>query len=302
MIIIYLSLLIIFILFLCPRNILKSISSKRLHHKTIWISQPHQYNPSITSNHVVAIRKSHQSLYNWYDTILTSFYMKPYSNILLYHTHLSKMISLDLNLEDPRIIYYQETYYIIAVKYQHPEIIPHLITLSSDFKIIRVKAFDMSPFPTPYRQKNWNFFITPTHELLLITDIYPEFIIRSVNMDTLETTILVKHNTTNFFPASNGFLRCSTTFIPWINNTLLGALHVKHQLTIRTLFCTIQDHYPYQLVSYTPVYHVQNKLIEFISGLTWNSTKTRLVCSFGIEDYQGIVIEVDPNELEFITP
>ena len=292
------------LLWVTPRSCMCSISSQFLPHRLVWESEKNHYNPSMTAHttdtdngSVLAIRHNYQHFDNWLSTVFNAP-LKFENDLVLFHgPSYSRRTTLGINMEDPRIFYHDGTHYIIAVKYDGTNIIPHLITLHTDLTVQSVRSFSMEDFTSPYRQKNWVFFTDNQGQLLLLTDVHPELIIRKVDMGTMRLSIVVQHNTKEVF-RHQGYTRCSTSFVTWKDGTLLCALHLKHQLTIRTLFFCIQGSYPYLPVSYSPLYHVQNKLIEFASGLSLDSMGKRLWLSLGIENHKGLVVELNPEEIE----
>ena len=91
-------------------NVFTTIKSQFLPHNTIWKSNSHEYNPSI-SNNIIAIRYCNQSSLNWWGALL-GCYVSYQNDIILYHgQNYSLKIVLHSNMEDPRIFYYQGTYY-----------------------------------------------------------------------------------------------------------------------------------------------------------------------------------------------
>ena len=210
-------------------------------------------------------------------------------------------INLNINLEDPRIFYHNNYYYIIAVDSStiKDNILPKLIKLDSKLNIINIKQFDTSEFKKPVRQKNWNLFKDKHDNFLMITDVYPKMIIKKVNLENTNILDKVEHDTSNFFPEiyKKAFIRCSTNFIPWKNNQLICILHLKKLIYIRSFFLVIENTYPYRPVKYSKIYHFFNERIEFVSGIQWRNDK--IVISLGVNDYKGYVTEVDPNDIEF---
>jgi len=304
--------IILFILILfCKAFYFSKLNGNKLSNKIIWESNINEYNPSI-SNNIIAIRYCNQEFNNIIFSYAKSFIFKIHknliNNILIYVN--KNRINLNLPLEDPRIFYHNNKYYIIAIdsnkfyKIDKRNYIPKLIKLDNKFNIINILPFDMSEFKKPITEKNWNLFKDKHDNVLMITDVYPKLIIKKVNLENAHILAKVEHDTENFFSKNykKFFIRCSTNFIPWKDNQLICILHLKKFhfkiIYIRSFFFVIEGSYPYQPVKYSKIYHFFNERIEFVSGLQWRNNK--ILVSLGVNDYKGYVTEIDPNDIEFI--
>jgi len=123
-------------------------------------------------------------------------------------------------------------------------------------------------------------------------------IIRKVDLHNAKLLDGIKYNTSNFFPYYKYYIRCSSNFIPWKNNQLICILHLKKNITIRSIFFTIEDKYPYKPINYSKIYTFFNSYIEFVSGIGWKNNK--IIVALGKDDYQGYLVEINPNDIEFI--
>jgi len=278
------------------------LNGKRLNNKIVWESNINEYNPSIANN-TIAIRYCNIEKKNLVSLIKYVILQKQktiMNNIIIYKNYISK--NLNINLEDPRIFYYKNNYYIIAVDSDtiKNNIIPKLIKLDSKLNIINIKQFDISEFKIPVKQKNWNLFKDKHDNILMITDVYPKMIIKKVNLENANIISKVEHDTTNFFPNmyKKFFIRCSTNFIPWKDNKLICILHLKKLLYIRSIFFVIENTHPYRPIKYSRIYHFFNERIEFVSGIQWRNNK--IIVALGVNDYKGYLIEIEPNDIEFL--
>jgi hypothetical protein len=278
------------------------LNGKKLNNRIFWESNTHEYNPSIANN-IIAIRYCNiekKNLFSLIKYIILQEQKKIKNSIIIYKNNIT--INLNINLEDPRIFYHNNYYYIIAVDSAtiKDNILPKLIKLDNNLNIINIQQFDISKFKKPVRQKNWNLFKDKHDNILMITDVYPKMIIKKVNLENTNILTKVEHNTSNFFPNiyKKAFIRCSTNFIPWKNNQLICILHLKKLIYIRSFFFTIENTYPYRPVKYSKIYHFFNERIEFASGIQWRNDK--IVISLGINDYKGYVTEIDPSDIEFL--
>lgn len=307
LIILTIIIIIFFIITLfCKSFHFSKLNGKRLNNKIIWESNINEYNPSI-SNNIIAIRYCNQEFNNIIFSYIKNFIFKTHknliNNILIYDN--KNRINLNLSLEDPRIFYHNNKYYIIAIdsnkfyKINKRNYIPNLIKLDRNLNIINIQQFDISEFKKPVKQKNWNLFKDKHDNILMITDVYPKMIIKKVNLENTNILTKVEHDTSNFFPEiyKKAFIRCSTNFIPWKDNQLICILHLKKLVYIRSFFFTIEDTYPYRPIKYSKIYHFFNERIEFASGIQWRNDK--ILVGLGVNDYKGYVTEIDPNDIEF---
>jgi len=287
--------IILFLIFLSLLIRVILLDGEKIPNKILWESMPNEFNPSFANN-VIAIRYSNWDRKNWDWLLKNRLKGKEYSDIILYKNNIRKQ--LNLNLQDPRIFYNKNNYYIIAVKSvnYNQEIIPQLITLNSNLEIEKTTEFNIKE--KPVKQKNWNLFTDKNSNILIITDVYPEMIIRKVDLHNAKLLDGIKYNTSNFFPYDKYYIRCSSNFIPWKNNQLICILHLKKNITIRSIFFTIEDKYPYKPINYSKIYTFFNSYIEFVSGIGWKNNK--IIVALGKDDYQGYIVEINPNDIEFI--
>ena len=299
--IIIISIILFILTFIYKLFYFSKLNGKKLNNRIFWESNTHEYNPSIANN-IIAIRYCNiekKNLFSLIKYIILQEQKKIKNSIIIYKNNIP--INLNINLEDPRIFYHNNYYYIIAVDSStiKDNILPNLIKLDRNLNIINIQQFDISEFKKPVRQKNWNLFKDKHDNILMITDVYPKMIIKKVNLENTNILTKVEHNTSNFFPNiyKKAFIRCSTNFIPWKNNQLICILHLKKLIYIRSFFFTIENTYPYRPVKYSKIYHFFNERIEFASGIQWRNNK--ILVALGVNDYKGYVTEIDPNDIEF---
>ena len=299
--IIIISIILFILTFIYKLFYFSKLNGKKLNNRIFWESNTHEYNPSIANN-IIAIRYCNiekKNLFSLIKYIILQEQKKIKNSIIIYKNNIP--INLNINLEDPRIFYHNNYYYIIAVDSAtiKDNILPKLIKLDNNLNIINIQQFDISEFKKPVRQKNWNLFKDKHDNILMITDVYPKMIIKKVNLENTNILTKVEHNTSNFFPNiyKKAFIRCSTNFIPWKNNQLICILHLKKLIYIRSFFFTIENTYPYRPVLYSKIYHFFNERIEFVSGIQWRNDK--ILVGLGVNDYKGYVTEIDPNDIEF---
>ena len=303
-----LSIILILMIIIYKSFYFSKLNGKKLNNSIIWSSNVNEYNPSITNN-IIAIRRCNIKKKNIILSYINNNILKKekimnFSSIIIYTN--KNRIDLNISLEDPRIFYHNNKYYIIAIdartyyKNNKRNFIPKLIKLDNNFNLINILQFDMSEFKKPITQKNWNLFKDKHDNILMITDVYPKMIIKKVNLENANILAKVEHDTQNLFPSiyKKIFIRCSTNFIPWKNNQLICILHFKkYYIYYRSFFFVIEDTYPYRPIKYSKIYHFFNERIEFVSGIQWRNDK--ILVSLGVNDYKGYVTEIDPNDIEF---
>ena len=302
LILIIISIILFLLTFIYKLFYFSKLNGKKLNNTIIWESNTYEYNPSIANN-IIAIRYCNIEKKNLFSLIKFFILQKQktiINNIIIYKNNIRK--NLYINLEDPRIFYHNNNYYIIAVDSDtiKNNIIPKLIKLDENFDIINILSFDISEFKKPVKQKNWNLFKDRNSNILMITDVYPKMTIKKVNLENVNILAKYEHDTSNFFPDiyKKSFIRCSTNFIPWKNNQLICILHLKkYYIYYRSFFFTIEDTYPYRPIKYSKIYYFFNERIELASGIQWRNNK--ILVGLGVNDYKGYVTEIDPNDIEF---
>lgn len=275
-------------------------------NRVVWSSKEFKYNPSI-SNNVIAIRENNKKHTSVFSTLYSYYFIENINNIRLYKLSNSQDMnekSLDLDLEDPRIFYHNDKYYILCFDGTDDKIYkivrPNYVILDNQWNILKHSEFYASDLKRNSKQKNWNFFKDLDNNLLIISDIHPEMTIRSFNEEDGRVEIISKINTENIFNGYKCHIRCSTGFIPWNKDELIGAIHLRSHYNYRTIFVVINGRYPYTIKRISYPYNFKNKVIEFVSGLDWNDTKDKLYIALGINDYTGEVLEIDPKDILFV--
>jgi hypothetical protein len=306
-----LSIILIIIIIIYKSFYFSKLNGKKLNNKIIWDSNKNEYNPSIINN-IIAIRRcnieKNNLILSYIKNNIFQKQKKRMINDIIIYTNKAR-INLNISLEDPRIFYHNNIYYIIAIdsnsfydyKNDKRNFIPKLIKLDNNFNLINILPFDMNEFKLPITQKNWNLFKDRYDNILMITDVYPKMIIKKVNLENANILSKIEHDTSNFFPEiyKKCFIRCSTNFIPWKNNQLICILHLKkYYIYYRSFFFIIENTYPYRPIKYSKLYHFFNERIEFASGIQWRNNK--IAVALGVNDYKGYVTEIDPNDIEFV--
>jgi hypothetical protein len=288
-----------------------SIPSDNLKNKVLWVSDPEYFNHSMT-NGVIAIRHDKLVRNNMINLIKCLFTQSKSTLWIFSGDNFENKKNLNLPYEDPRMFYYNNKYYIIGPRpvfssefgiVTGVEIRPNLVILNNDLEIESHKEFDFTEFKKPVMQKNWNLFTDVNNNLYCFTDVYPIMKIRKIDLNTPKLYGGFQHDMTSFFPKFKGYLRCSTAFIPWKNNTMICGLHFKRDfVVIRSLFFVVKDKYPFEPVAYSKTYSFfnQENCIEFLTSINWNKDKTKIICCVGNVDYNSYNLEVDPSDIEFI--
>ena len=275
-------------------------NSTYLTNTTIWKSPYYQYNPSV-QNSCIVVRKHKATLFG---DLLTALTRESQCSVLLYRGQQEKELTEAGNLEDARLYFHDNKYYLLAVKLcitvgATRGFCPRLLVYNDDFTFNTELHLPLqNHFPVPISQKNWTLFANEDGKLLIFTDVYPRFIIRR-----LDLSIVVNTDMTGFFDTNmtQGHIRCSTNFVPWPCGAMVCALHVLYTpgRRYRTLFFKVHGTFPYNPIAFSPLYHFEQTLvhIEFASGLDWSTDKTKLHVAYGINDYKGKVVSVEPKAI-----
>ena len=182
--------ILLFLTFIYKLFFFSKLNGKKLNNRIIWESNINEYNPSI-SNNIIAIRSCNVEKRNIISSYIKNFIFQKQksmiNSIMIYMNKKSK--NINVNLEDPRIFYNNNNYYIIAVDSDtiKNNIIPKLIKLDENFDIINILSFDISEFKKPVKQKNWNLFKDRNSNILMITDVYPKMTIKKVNLENFKS-------------------------------------------------------------------------------------------------------------------
>ena len=291
------------------------------------------FNPSICKyedGYVMCVRHSNK--------IIKNVFLYLYSNVdcqshicfviltkdmKIVKTIFPKMISK--SLEDPRICYYNNYFYVSITEFINKELIfPSLYIFDNSFNFIRKltynwnEYFESTKISPSLIQKNWCPFVYKS-KLLIHTDAYPKwnvFGIKETNFNntTQEDCILkrkdmrfvniVSFDTTDFFKDSKQkIIRCSTSWIDFSKDTFLVGLHTKEfgiknfLPTIRTILVEInKDTFiPCRKTEVLCLDHVNDTRIQFLSGLECDNNNIYLTYGFG--DYKTIIKKISKKHV-----
>lgn len=262
------------------------------------------FNPSITQNDnkelVLAYRKSNAN----YKSIYTCFLSRDnyFSTLEFLTLKDNKVFSTDLKfVEDPRIIFYKNYYYVSMSYYQDQKhIFPRLYIFNCDFKLVNECQYEFytNNIKETRRniEKNFCLFIHDD-KLFVHINVYPKWCIYSLNIhenkaichNYIEQSLQID---VNEYPN----LRCSTSWKKYKNYYIAG-LHTKkfgHLFpAIRSVIVLIDSNtlLPIKispLICFDNMYHSR---IQYLSGLEVINDDTILI-TLGIGDYKYQIISL----------
>ena len=229
-------------------------------------------------------------------------------------------------LEDPRICYYNDYFYVSITEFIAKELIfPSLYIFDNSFNFIRKltynwnEYFESTKIQPSLIQKNWCPFVYKS-KLLIHTDAYPKwnvFGIKETNYNGIEDdkncvlkrkdmklVSIVSFNTTEFFKDSKQkLIRCSTSWIDFTKDTFLAGLHTKEFAikkflpTIRTILVEIdkETFIPIRKTSVLCLDHINDTRIQFLSGI--ESDDSYIYLTYGIGDYKTIIKKISKKRV-----
>jgi hypothetical protein len=239
-------------------------------------------------------------------------------------------IKVKRKLEDPRMIFYNNKFYVSIVEnyygfgyivlpamYVFDENFKHLYTLRYNwkqyFKIRYPEAgnSEKDPMKTlPVMQKNWCPFVYQ-NKMYIHTDTYPQwnvFLLEERNK-RLDMIPVCSFSSVNFFKELNHrLIRCSTSFVSFTENTFLVGLHTKKLSISVPIFRSVLvevDKKTMLPIRKTKVlcfdkgashFSEGEAKIQFLSGL--ETDKDRVILSFGIGDYKTVVKTVNKADVD----
>lgn len=229
------------------------------------------------------------------------------------------------SLEDPRICYYNNYFYVSITEFINKELIfPSLYIFDNSFNFVRKMVYNWNDYFESAKiqpsliQKNWCPFVYQS-KLLIHTDSYPKwnvFGIKETNYNVEEDVHcilekkdmslvnIVSYDTTNFFKDLNQkLIRCSTSWIDFSENTFLVGLHTKEFAiknflpTIRTILVEIdkQTFIPIRKTDVLCLDIINDARIQFLSGL--ESDNKNIYLTYGIGDYKTVIKRISKKRV-----
>jgi hypothetical protein len=208
-------------------------------------------------------------------------------------------------LEDPRIIYYRDLFFVSVTIITKNNVYPCMYIFNKDFSLLRKVDYDWKQYKNvkayiysfPEINKNWCPF-SYRNRLFIHTDSYPEWNVFEISLNKDMSimnmkNILVNYDTSVFFKDLNqSIVRCSTSWIDFTENTFLCGLHTKECRikkllpTIRSIFVEI-DKNTFKPIRKTKVLCFDFKndsRIQFLSGMEVDDYN--IYITFGVGDYK----------------
>jgi hypothetical protein len=211
------------------------------------------------------------------------------------------------NLEDPRLIEFQNKYIVVCTQYNqnHQEHFPKILVYSKNFNLDREIKINFENYLKKiqkYKIKNWCPFIHK-NELYLHTDAYPMWKVFKLNYETGKLTKEVEQDIRLKFKIVNMYLRCSTSWKSYDSEYYICGLHIKTKQkyfpSIQSLLVliskkTLLPEYKTDIFCLEPHSHDR---IQFLSGLEIDDT--HVILGYGVNDCEVKIKKIPRWKLKF---
>jgi len=211
-------------------------------------------------------------------------------------------------LEDPRIVMFNDLYYISCTLLKNKrDIYPILLVYDKNLnflKSIKYTGYIENKFPRII--KNWCPFVKDK-KLFIHTDSFPIWRVYLMDLQKKEQNMIlqVEIHSQNFFEISKElYLRCSTSWKEYDENNYICALHSKTKgfyKSIRTIFVLI-DKKSLIPVKKTPIICLDKNYtnrIQFVSGLEIHD-KDNIIITYGIGDYKAVSSKIKRKYIDHL--
>lgn len=203
----------------------------------------------------------------------------------------------NIRLEDPRILKYNDEYYISCTEYiKHTDQPPVILKFNKYFEYIKKIYYNISTYNKKSNfNKNWNLFVHKD-KTYVHTDSYPIWNIYSINLEDGCMLHTHTYDTSLFFKVKQ-HLRCSTGWRSFRKNTYLCGLHTKELWAgkipyIRSMLVEV-DSRTFKPIKKTEIFCVDintHDRVQFLSGLEID--KNYVILTYGIGDYKIIIKKI----------
>lgn len=298
----------------CQNSHLKSIQSVVEYESNDFFKKI--FNPSIVFNNnelIIVARKSSNTLKSIFHWSVNRILKTNFSSIVFFKYNFEKQklsfikefTTKENNLEDPRIIFYKNNYYVSITEFHSEKhIFPIIYKFDQKFNFIKKIKYCFSEKRNKI-EKNWCLFIHQ-NELYLHTDCFPNWKIYKININELINTAdcLLILNLQNIFSLNfKQFLRCSTSWKDFDSNFYIVGLHTKIfnlvTVDIKSKFVLVnKSNLIPQFISKEICFSedfISHARIQFLSGIETNDKY--LFLSFGIGDFKFLVKKIKKKNL-----
>lgn len=272
------------------------------------------FNPSITkcgNNYIVCSRYSNKTLRSLFSYIISDINYQSDVCIMLLTSDMkiSKIIFPIItsnHLEDPRIHFHNNKYYISITEFKSKKhIMPVLYILDINFNFMKRVEYNVTNYfinkPPSFIQKNWCPF-SHQGQLVIHTDTYPVWKVMKID-DNGVMNVLTEIDTSNYFKSSKQkIIRCSTSWKHFSDKTYICGLHTKQFWgkfpTIRTILVEIdiETLKPLRKTEVFCVDYINNTRIQFLSGLEVDDLNVYL--TYGVGDYKMEIVRITKQTLK----
>lgn len=277
------------------------------------------YNPSIVKindGYLMCVRYSNLTFKTLLRYLL-NIWGKNKNDTKLAFVHLSKDLQVrkmsiptfpeNCRLEDPRIIEFNDLYYITCTESSGKSLMfPHILVLNKSLEFVQEIQFNREIYFGKNEPqsicKNWCLFAREK-ELFVHTDCYPRWKVFKLNKELNTMALVSDYDVTEFFDLQGeSHLRCSTSWKGFTECTYICGIHTKTKGTfgpskIRTMIVEINKD-TLKPIRVSPILCFDEKdhsSIQFLSGL--ELIKDHVVLSFGVGDFKCGMKKIPRKEI-----
>jgi hypothetical protein len=273
------------------------------------------FNPSITrydDGYMMCVRYSNKTIKNLFMYMYSELEYKSFICFIkldfdMKIKNIVFPILKDIPLEDPRISYNEGKFYVSITEFNsRKDIHPALYIFNKDLQLLTILNYNKNDYhilnKPSHIQKNWcPFFVN--NIMYLHTDTYPNWNVYKINSQGNMVNIINYDSKRFFHNCKTKFLRCSTSWKSFSQNTYICGLHTKdftcHKFlpTIRTVLVEI-DKNTLLPIRKTPIFCIDNKddtRVQFLSGIEVDDYYVYL--TYGIGDYKIFIKKISKNHI-----
>jgi len=222
----------------------------------------------------------------------------------IFDIYRSSKNSIIPSMEDPRIIFHDNHFYVSTTLVKAENIFPVLYVFDREFKCTDILKYSKSEYFKVNEigkvQKNWCPFI---HQgcIYIHTDSYPSWQVWKLTKTLWKCVI--KWDSNAFFDDDSWSTRCSTSWKEYTHKTYICAVHLKKfgrlSVTIRTVLVEIdkQTLIPLRRTKLLCLSE-SHDFIQFASGLEVDSGD--VIIALGVNDYKFVITRIKKKDIRWL--